>query len=181
MNGALHWLGPRGTDGGIDDIPLPVGPGRLLLCGKHVVGPDVIATMRRCGASFIVCLVEAHEVADRYPDYLSWLGAHAGTAALWEPVPDLGAPTIEQAARLVGEIVSRVDSGASVLVHCGAGLGRAGTVACGVLVALGMQVDAAITHVAAHRPMAGPQAGPQRDLVEALAARARTAVSDPDR
>jgi protein-tyrosine phosphatase len=55
-----------------------------------------------------------------------------------------------------------------VLLHCGAGIGRAGTVAAGLLMALGTPMDAALATVAAHRPMAGPEAGGQVELLEAL-------------
>jgi protein-tyrosine phosphatase len=60
-----------------------------------------------------------------------------------------------------------------VIVHCGAGIGRAGTTAILVLMALGLSASDAAAAVAAARPMAGPEAGPQRDLVDAYAAHQR--------
>ena len=39
------WPSGRGRDGGIDEIPLPGVPGRLWLCGKHFIGPDVEAAV----------------------------------------------------------------------------------------------------------------------------------------
>src|ERR1700691_1120546 len=34
------WPGERSSHGGVDEIALPRGPGRLWLCGKHFVGAD---------------------------------------------------------------------------------------------------------------------------------------------
>jgi hypothetical protein len=62
-------------DGGIHEIPLPDLPGRLWLCGKHVVGPDPGGLLDRTGADTIVCLTERHELFDRYPHYVHWLAA----------------------------------------------------------------------------------------------------------
>jgi len=175
----LGWLGTRGRDGGIDLVPLPGVSGALSLCGKHAIGPDPEAALRRCSATTVVCLVEEHELAHRYPDYVTWLRTHAGRVgsgaepsavrAVWWPVHDLHAPSFDDAVVLIEELVARVRCGDHLLVHCGAGIGRAGTVAACVLIALGMDHDDALAHVARHRPMAGPEVGAQRDLVRALA------------
>jgi hypothetical protein len=49
-------------------------------------------------------------------------------------------------------------------------MGRAGTVAAGLLAELGVPMDEAVARVALHRPMAGPEVGAQVDLLAALAA-----------
>lgn len=171
MSQGLQWLGPRGRDGGIDTVPLPTTTGGLSLCGKHAIGPDWVAAMAQCGATTVVCLVEEHELLDRYPDYVQWLHDHRGGRALWFPIHDLHAPAVEEAVVIVDHLRERLEQGEHLLVHCAAGIGRAGTLATCVLIALGMDADDALRHVAAHRPMAGPEAGAQRDLVAALAGR----------
>ncbi len=163
------WPHGRSRDGGVDEIPLPVGPGRLWLCGKHAVGPDPEALLARVGATTIVCLNERHELDGRYPDYLTWIEAHRPVRASWWPIPDLHAPTLDTALALLTDLRTRLDRGERVVMHCGAGIGRAGTMAAGLLVTLGWDVDRAVDHVAAHRPMAGPEAGEQRALLERLA------------
>lgn len=173
MSQELEWLGPRGRDGGIDTIPLPSTTGGLSLCGKHAIGPDWMAAMERCGATTVVCLVQEHELLDRYPDYVQWLREHQGGRALWFPIHDLHAPAVEHAVVIVDQLTTRLQQGEHLLVHCAAGIGRAGTLAACVLMELGMDAEAALRHVAAHRPMAGPEAGAQRDLVAALAGRRR--------
>jgi protein-tyrosine phosphatase len=169
----VTWLGERGRDGGIDAIPLPVATGTLSLCGKHVVGPDPVAALERAEATTMVCLVEAHELSDRYPDYLAWLRDHAGPhgdgTAMWFPIHDLHAPPLDRAQPFLHTLVERIQRGERLLMHCAAGIGRAGTMAVCVLIELGVPADEALAIVAAARPMAGPEAGTQMDLVRALA------------
>ncbi len=157
------------TDGGIHEIPLPpTASGRLWLCGKHAIGPDPEGLMRRVGADGVVCLNQEHELADRYPDYVSWLRAQPSERALWYPIHDLHAPALEEFAPVLTDIVDRVGGGRKLIVHCAAGIGRAGTTAVAVLVSLAVPLDEAIEHVRRHRPAAGPEVGAQLDLVRRL-------------
>jgi protein-tyrosine phosphatase len=165
----MEWLGPRGRDGGIDTVPLPVPTGGLSLCGKHAIAPDVAAAMAKCGATTVVCLVDEREVAGHWPHYAEWLHANTGGAAVWFPIHDLNAPPLERVTPLLQDLLRRIDDGEHLLVHCAAGIGRAGTLAACLLVRLGMEVDAALALVRASRPMAGPEVGPQLDLVKAVA------------
>ena len=157
------------TDGGIHEIPLPSSAsGRLWLCGKHAIGPDPEGVLQRVGADGVVCLNEEHELADRYPEYVTWLRAQPAERALWYPIPDLHAPAFEQFAPVLTDIVDRVVAGNRLIVHCGAGIGRAGTTAVAMLVSLAVPLDEAIEHVRRHRPAAGPEVGAQLELVRRL-------------
>jgi protein-tyrosine phosphatase len=165
----LSWLDERARNGGADEVPLPVGPGRLVLCGKHFIGPDVEDALARTSTTVVVCLNEEHELADRYPGYVEWLRANRPSRALWHPVPDFHVPAIDDARALVAEVRARLTAGEGVLLHCGAGIGRSGTVAAAVLIDLGVPLDDALATVRAARPMAGPEVGPQHDLLATLA------------
>jgi protein-tyrosine phosphatase len=162
-------LDDRSRHGGVDEIPLPGAAGRLWLCGKHFIGPDVVDAIAQVGATTVVCLNEAHELESRYPAYVEWLRANRDERAVWAPVPDLHAPDLETAVALVELLRARLDAGETLLVHCGAGFGRAGTMAAALLLRYGTDLPAAVDTVARHRPMAGPEAGVQRDLLEELA------------
>ncbi|HET6793432.1 MAG TPA: dual specificity protein phosphatase family protein [Acidimicrobiales bacterium] len=178
------WHSERSRNGGVDEVPLPGATGRLWLCGKHFIGPDHVSAAARVGADVVVCLCHGHELEDRYPGYVEWLtgsggaGADPGAAgddlmAVWRPVHDLHAPSAEQALELVETVAAHLDAGRSVLVHCGAGIGRAGTLAAAVLMRQGLSRQEALERVAASRPMAGPEAGPQSDLLVELEGRYR--------
>jgi len=155
--------------GGVDEIPLPEGPGRLWLCGKHFVGPDPERALDSTGATAIVCLTERAELVPRYTAYVAWLNLHQPARAVWHPIPDLEAPTVAAAAALLADLRSRLARGDGLLVHCGAGIGRSGTIAAGLLVTMGTRLTPALATVAAHRPMAGPEVGAQAELLSALA------------
>ncbi len=172
----VTWPVGRGVDGGIDEIPLPIQPGRLWLCGKHHIGPDVERAMTAVGASGVVCLNERHELDDRYPAYVRWLDESGPERVLWYPIPDLHAPRLDAAIELVGAIVDRLAGGERLVMHCGAGIGRAGTIGTAVLLAGGVRLDDALDTIARHRPMAGPEAGEQQALLAALADSPRLAV-----
>jgi protein-tyrosine phosphatase len=174
MSRPLPWLNRRQQDGGVDLVRLPAGvPGRLWLCGKHAIGPDHQSVIAEVGGSAtVVCLTERHELAERYPAYVAWLD-DPGSPTCWFPIHDLHAPDPVTMERFVGELVEMVADGETLVVHCAAGKGRAGTTAVCVLLALGVPLDEALEHVAASRPGAGPEVGVQRQLVHDFAERLR--------
>jgi protein-tyrosine phosphatase len=117
----------------------------------------------------IVCLCERHELDQRYPGYASWLNANEGQAAIWFPVPDLHAPPVVEVLPLLARLRQLVRAGHGVLMHCGAGIGRAGTLAAALLMHMGVDRQQALRIVATARPLAGPEAGAQTELLERLA------------
>ncbi len=134
-----------------------------------MVGPDPEAALARAaGARLLVSLCERHELIDRYPGYLSWLASGGEGAAYWAPIPDLGVPTVEKVDQLVAVIGGHLGDG--VVIHCGAGHGRAANVALCVLAAHGVPPAAGLSLIQAARPLAGPQTSEQQAFVERYAA-----------
>jgi len=153
-------------------------PGRVWLCGKHLIGPDPIRVVDHHRLDAVVCLTQRHELEDRFPEYVAWLDSERGGRAIWQPIDDLSVPTVEAFEALLADLADRVRRGERVLVHCAAGIGRAGTVATGLLIHLGMDRAAALRHVRAHRPMAGPEVGAQALLIEQFADRRAGEAAD---
>jgi hypothetical protein len=163
------WPGERSSHGGVDEIPLPRGPGRLWLCGKQFVGADPEGALATVGADRIVCLCEPSELAERYPGYVAWLATEGPGKAICFPIPDLHAPQVDAALPFLDHLVDLLAGGQVVLMHCGAGIGRAGTMAAALLMRMGVERTAAVATVARSRPMAGPEAGAQSELLMVLA------------
>jgi protein-tyrosine phosphatase len=168
------WPGERALNGGADHIPieqLQRCEGGLWLSGKHFVAPDPDEALARTGTTAVVCLCERHELESRYPAYLEWLHENRSLRAFWSPIPDLGAPSVQEGRTLVSELCHHLNAGKRLLMHCGAGLGRAGTIAIALLVTLGADPVEAAAMVAARRPMAGPQSLEQEDFLATWATR----------
>lgn len=140
-----------------------------MLCGFSVVGPDPASVLDEVDATTLVCLIEDFEIDQRYPDFGEWLTAPAPHHALHVPVVDMSVPEDATMLDVVGQVDALLEAGAGVVVHCGAGWGRAGTLAACVLMANGLAMPDALAAVAAARPGAGPEAPEQRALVARLA------------
>ncbi len=156
------------TDGGINEIPLPGAVGKLWLCGKHFIGPKVEQVITDFNIQHVVCLVEEHELVGRYDNYIQWHRDNANNGGIWFAMPDLSYPDFDDCFEKVNGLAELVRDQGNMLVHCAAGIGRAGTTATAILMILGMDEEEATHHVRLHRPMAGPEAGTQRNFITDL-------------
>lgn len=101
----------------------------------------------RYHADSLVTLLERSEFEEfGIPDLLE-RARQAGLEVIHFPIVDVSTPRKSQSeeyATLVRRIVDRLREGKTVVTHCRGGLGRTGTVAASVLVALGRPADEAI-------------------------------------
>lgn len=149
----------------MDEIPLNgLAPGRLFVASFSDVGPDPDAALTSVAADVLVCLIEEYEMALRFPDFVHWLNDHPDRSAHW-PIPDWGTVPDDELLGIVGDVVARLRAGQSVVLHCGAGIGRTGVVSILALITLGMAADVAPVHVRKHRGGAGPDTEAQQDQV----------------
>jgi atypical dual specificity phosphatase len=98
---------------------------RNMLAGTPVPGVyfDMeydLKALQRVGVTTLVTLTETALDESRLAPF--------GLKSIWEPIPDMAAPSIEQGKRLCQQIEQLHTRNEVVAVHCRAGLGRTGTV-----------------------------------------------------
>ncbi len=153
------WLGIRaGSFTWI--VPERVGASRY---------PRDDAAVRALAARGVTRLVNLHE-RPVPPERL----AANGLDAIHLPVADFTPPTVAQLEAGVAAIDETLATGGRVAVHCGAGLGRTGTLIAAWLVTQGRTPDEAIAEVRARRP-GSVETSAQMDAVRAFATTRRTA------
>jgi protein tyrosine phosphatase len=164
----VSWPTGRQRDGGIDRITLPADvEGSLFLCGKHVIGSDPESVRDLLGEGTVVVSFNQPRDIARYEGYAAWLAASPD--ARWLPIPDFHAPALHEALPLLTELADLLRTGRPVVMHCSAGIGRAGTMAVALLMVLGVPWSTALAQVARERRGAGPEVGSQSDLIQSLA------------
>ena len=150
-------------------VKLPAGiVGRLYLGsmpGRYEVFTEAWQAIVEHGIARVICLVPSDELQDKSPLHaLALREKRVPWVHESFPIEDFEAPADRKAFwALARKTAVRLGAGETVLAHCAAGIGRTGTFAVCVLLALGL--TAAEARAAVRRAGAGPQTAAQEELV----------------
>ncbi|HHC73476.1 MAG TPA: hypothetical protein ENK78_00180 [Thiothrix sp.] len=144
----IDWLPPT----------LLSAQGRLGLThmpGSQAARDSDLAALYSLGVDALICLQQPREFQQINPpetlaEREAAVKAHQ-IQFVHEAITDFSPPTVEQAQRIVAQLKGLLDEGQTVVVHCFAGLGRAGTIAACVLVAYGHRASDAVKFVRQYR------------------------------
>ena len=146
--------------------------GRLALATRPRGGDwleDEASGWRRAGLDLVVSLLESEEAAQLDLVQEAGVAMSKGIDFISFPIPDRGVPASMQAAlSLLGKIAKALDEGKNVAVHCRQGIGRSGSIAAGVLVTSGIEVEKAIEVVSSARGQTIPETPAQLQWIRRL-------------
>ena len=130
----------------------PAIKGRLLLHSmpgfQEPLG-EALDEIKREVVDEVLCLTSTREVEARSPEYARAIKNNTVGAGMRQfPITDMSADANPQAfAALAKDTAMRLQRGDTVLAHCAFGIGRTGTVATLVLMALGLAMPDALDRV----------------------------------
>jgi atypical dual specificity phosphatase len=156
LNYSGSAAGPRGflwlKRGQLAGTPLP---------GVYFDMEYDLKALKRCGITTLITLTETPLDESRLKPF--------DMKSIWEAIPDMEAPTMEQAERLCLRIEDLLAKHEIVAVHCRAGLGRTGTILAAHLIWEGHNALDALETVRSIEPR-WVQSQVQVDFLEAFAA-----------
>lgn len=124
---------------------------------------DEISGLARLGLTGIVSLLEPHEADEVGLTQEGDLAVAHGLTFDAFPIRDRGLR--DGISDFVARLTRRIQSGERLVVHCRAGIGRTGVIACAVLITAGYSPHDAIELVSEARGVRIPDTEAQRDWI----------------
>jgi len=130
-------------------LTLPAGvKGRVYLHsmpGRYEKFEDTTSAIKDLKIDGVICLATEEEIRLKSPIYMKMIQAneHDWRQRMF-PILNFGVPSDwDEFFQLSKDLSQHLLSGNNFLIHCGGGIGRTGTLAVGVLLFLGMEIEEA--------------------------------------
>ena len=156
-----------------------VTAGRLGIMARPRSGEwlrDEVLGWCHVGVNAVVCLLESSEVSELELQDESMLCESSRIEFISFPITDRGVPkSVRQTAELVERVISFLRDGASVVIHCRAGIGRSSLIAACVLLKLGFPRNQVFPMLRRARGLAVPDSASQEEWLSVFSREAQTA------
>jgi protein-tyrosine phosphatase len=144
--------------------PALPGRGRLFAGPQPEAAAAGLAPLRAAGITTVVSLLEAERMTDLDGAYM-----RAGLSVVRFPIVDYGVPDDPAAfRRFLRDLLTRLEAGESLYLHCHGGLGRTGTALACLFVLRGESPATAVDTVRACYWAKAVETDAQRAFVEAF-------------
>jgi protein-tyrosine phosphatase len=151
---------------------IPIKVGRLAIMARPRAGDwlaDEIAGWSQESVSVVVSLLEPSESAELELDGEAKACADAGIEFIPFPIRDRGVPiSVPGVAKLIALLDGKLKAGASVAIHCRAGIGRSALIAACVLTKAGIAAGDALVLIGKARGVIVPDTDEQSAWVRAF-------------
>lgn len=147
------------------------GLGALSTMARPLGGDRLAEEMRALalsGVGILVSMLSDGEIAELGLAREAAAAESAGMTFHRLPTPDLNLPDRGAALDLAGALRSHLGEGASIAIHCRAGVGRSSTLAAAVLVLEGLAPAEAWARISAARGLPVPETEEQREFIRML-------------
>lgn len=126
---------------------------------------DDLSYLKQHNIEVLVCLLEFSEIHELKLDEESIIAKQLGMEYLHFAIKDRSTPTLLKLKNFIINLNQYIKQSKNIVVHCRAGIGRSGLIACCLLIANGYSADDAMTIVSSARGIPIPDTAEQIDLI----------------